>query len=270
MKSTERIWAIATVRDEADIIGYAIRHLASQEIDGVLIADNNSRDATRDVIRDVAAAIGINDMSVVVVADPEVGFHQSRGMTRLANTAHTLYGARWIVPFDADEMWFSRGATLGAALRAIPKSVHAVATRRWNHWTTADDPAEANPFVRMAHRERVPMKSKKVAFRFDPGYVVRNGQHSVKLRGQTVPAIINHSIRMRHFPYRSLEHFIRKSVNGLEAVRVANVPRGMAGQWRKYGELFEAGGEPAMREAFHAMRPADLVKDPAPYCQVPQ
>lgn len=259
----ERVWAIAMVRDEADIIEYAVRHLASQDIDGILIADNNSRDDTKEII--VETKVGCR---VVVVDDDEVGFHQSRAMTSLARRAAAEHKANWIIPFDADELWHASGKTVGSSLRALSSATTVVHSHRWNHMCSAEDIYDANPFVRMIHRSVMPMKRGKVAFRYDPSFVLKNGQHSIRARGVGVRAKNVGGFKIRHFPYRSLEHFILKSKNGLESLRVANSPAGLAGQWRRYGELYEAGGVDAMRIAFDEINRIDTVVDPAPYCGV--
>lgn len=112
------IWAVSVVRDERDVVGAVLDHLLHQGIDHLLIADNGSRDGTRELL----AARAQHDHRIHVVTDRHRAHHQSEKMTYLAHLAWR-HGADWIVPFDADEFHFARGARLADYLHETEADV---------------------------------------------------------------------------------------------------------------------------------------------------
>jgi glycosyltransferase involved in cell wall biosynthesis len=100
--------AIAMVRDEADIVGSTVAHMLTQ-VDHVIVADNGSVDGTRDILA---------SLDVELVDDPERGYYQSRKMTALAAQARAA-GHDWVVPFDADEVWYSPFGRIADVLDGI-------------------------------------------------------------------------------------------------------------------------------------------------------
>jgi len=102
---------ISIVRNEEDLVETAIRHHLGQGFGRLLIADNDSTDATPRVLERMARL----DRRIRWSRTGNVGFHQSEAATELARSAAKC-GASWILPFDADEFWCAPGG-LAAALR---------------------------------------------------------------------------------------------------------------------------------------------------------
>lgn len=253
-------FGIAMVRDEADCIGGTLRHMAD-EVDHLIVADNQSTDGTRDILSDL---VGI--LPLTVLDDTEPAYFQSRKMSHLAEQAAAV-GATWIVPFDADELWIARGGRLREVLPALPPANVALA-QLTNHFSTAIDPPEADPFRRLVWRKVDPAPLAKVAFRWESGAVIHQGNHGVSLpRG----AEELWALEVRHFPYRSAEQFVRKARNGAAAYKATNLPPSEGAHWRAYGEILERHGEEALadvyRRHFWYLSPpdSDLIRDPAPY-----
>src|SRR5690242_17110689 len=92
-------YAITMVKDEADIVATTVGVMLEQ-CDGVIVADNNSTDGTRDLLADLAR----QHKTLTVLDDPEVASYQAKKMTNLAHFARER-GATWAIPFDADEYW---------------------------------------------------------------------------------------------------------------------------------------------------------------------
>lgn len=108
------VWGIAMVKDEIDILPSVIDHMFQQGVHRLLIADNLSHDGTREYIRERST----HDSRIIYAEDNYIPYVQSEKMTWLAHLAWR-YGARWVIPFDADEFWFApRGQTLAEFLRA--------------------------------------------------------------------------------------------------------------------------------------------------------
>lgn len=247
------------VRDEADVIEGTLRHMAG-EVDWLLVADNGSTDGTRDLLDKLA-----DELPLTVIDDPEPAYYQSQKMSALAEQA-AASGATWIVPFDADELWLAEDR-LRNVLRQCP--YQAATAQLFNHFATAIDPEGDDPFRTIVWRQRDAAPLPKVAFRWEPGAVIRQGNHSVDLpsSASTVAGLI----QIRHFPYRSADQFIRKARNGADAYRATDLPVTEGAHWRAYGDLLDRYGEDTLgdvyREHFWFLSPtdSDLVLDPAPY-----
>lgn len=243
---TAAVWGITMVRDEADIVAFTIQHMARQNLDGILVADNMSKDSTPEILGSLRDKI---PCELVVIEDPEVGYFQSKKMSRLAHHVGEAYDADWVVPFDADEQWVAAEGTVGSTLRGLPDAITYAPATLHNYVPTAqDDEHEPNPFRRIKWRIRERSPLPKVACRFIPGMVIEQGNHGVKYPpGDRARAQAN-LLRVKHFPWRSFEQYARKCKNGREAYRATDLPDAMGLHWRGDGALLEKHGEDALRE----------------------
>lgn len=234
------IVGIAMIRDEADIIEHTVTKMLAQ-VDEVIVADNLSSDGTRDIL---------DSLPIIVVDDKESGYHQSRKMTRLAHLAADK-GATWVVPFDADEVWYApfheRVADL---LEGLAPQWFTAETKSYDHVATAVDSSEPNPLLRLGWRRREPLPMGKVACRVKPDLVIEQGNHSASYTGGAT-RFTDHLV-IRHYPYRSVEQFIRKARNGAEAYRATDLPENLGAHWRQWGDLLDANGEEALGDVFRA------------------
>lgn len=253
------VFGVSMIKDEADVVAGTLRHMAD-EVDHLLIADNGSTDGTREILAELE-----DTLPLTVVDDPEPAYYQSKKMTLLAGQAADQ-GATWIVPFDADEIWFSSvGRVREVVLESSVTLVWALLT---NHFSTAIDPDEVDPFLRLTWREGAPTQLRKVAFRWEPGAVIHQGNHGVSLPSGHSQA---QSLEIRHFPYRSAEQFVSKARNGAAAYRATDLPESEGAHWRSYGDILDRFGEEGLadvyRQHFWFLSPTDsgLVHDPAPY-----
>lgn len=233
--------AVAMVRDEADVIERSVRHLAEQGIPHIVVVDNGSKDATPDILRRLAEEIP----GLVVGADREPAYVQSAKMTRLADLASAA-GATWVVPFDADELWFGAEGTLAEALVAADAPVLRAVMH--NAFPAADG---SGPLLDTTAHFNV-----KVAFRPRSGAVVEMGNHEV-LR----PGVRAEGLRILHLPWRSFEQFARKSRTGAQAIALADTPEDKAYHWRRLGAL----DDEALRAAWEALLAGQPLTDAAWY-----
>jgi glycosyltransferase involved in cell wall biosynthesis len=248
------------VKDEADVIGGTLAHLAD-EVDFLLVADNASTDGTREILAELE-----DQLPLTVIDDPDPAYYQSRKMSDLAERAAGA-GADWIVPFDADELWFTHTKPIAKVLDGIRAPL--VRANLFDHRPSAIDVDDTDPFRSIVWREPKPAGLPKVAFRWEPGAVIHQGNHGVTLPSRS--SLGPYLIEIRHFPYRSAEQFVRKARNGAAAYRATDLPVTEGAHWRQYGDLLDRFGEPALEEVFRtwfwnlAPVEAGLINDPAPY-----
>lgn len=258
---------VAMVRDEVDVIAGTVTHMAG-EVDALIVADNRSIDGTRSVLAKLAADLPV---PLEVVDDLDPAYYQAVKMTALANRVAAAYdGDLWIVPFDADELWYSRHGRIRDVLASLP--VNIAEAGLYNHFRTAIDVDDTDPFLSMVWRTADPAALGKVAFRWRPGARIQQGNHDVDLPNDLLHGVRSTGLlELRHFPYRSAGQFISKARNGAEAYALTDLPADVGAHWRAYGEMLARYGEDYVRgvyeEHFYYRSPPDsgLVRDPAPY-----
>jgi hypothetical protein len=257
------------MKDEEDVAFEVVMHLASEGVDGIIVANNMSTDNTASRLQ---LASELAPCPVIVTDDNEPGYWQSQKMTHLAQFA-AIEGAEWVIACDADELWACDAGPVAAALRDLPSSVDCIYSRIVNHYVTGlDDASVTNPFQRLEWHDPTPLPLGKVAFRWRSDAVIAQGNHGVRYGDCGIPgdALTSRNFEIRHFPYRSKEHFVRKAVNGAAAYAATSLDPSAGSHWRAYGQVIDEGGTEAgeswFNNAFYYEHPEmQLVHDPAPY-----
>lgn len=245
------------VRDEADIIGPVIGHMLGQ-VDEILALDNGSVDGSGGIMR---------DLGIEVIVDDEAAYYQSRKMSWLAKEA-ARRGTEWVVPFDADECWYSPHGRIGDVLASLTDCSVVVAPI-YNHRPTGIDPDTPNPLTRMGWRGRSPLPLHKVACKPSLPVTIATGNHTADYEARRVAT--DDLLVVRHYPYRSAEQFVSKARNGAQALAATTLPEDAGKHWRDYGSLLDAHGPEALhsvfREHFWTADPTtdpSLIYDPCP------
>jgi glycosyltransferase involved in cell wall biosynthesis len=240
--------AITRVRDEADVIGWTIAHLLAEGVDHIVAMDNASEDDTRSILE------GFD--RVTVLDDPVHEHAQGQRTSELAQLAWGM-GAEWVLPFDADELFYARSGTLAEWFAACDLDV--VGAQVFDHIVTDDDdPTEPNPYLRVRHRRQYPQRMAKVAFRSSPHAVVAEGNHDVAGVGEARGT----GLFARHVQYRSFEQMARKVRNGAEAMDAAGMHPLHGTHWRDAARLDDDG---LFREWRRLCEEPGLIEDPAPW-----
>lgn len=275
------------VKDEADIVEYAVGYLLTQ-VDHVIVYDNGSTDGTREKLLGFSDAVLTNVSSgggytstppargLWVRDDPSVAYYQAEKMTALAALALAL-GHQWFVPVDADEFWYATdGRTVREFLGGLAPDVAYVEAPLFNHLPTSLDPpaicescenvgwyvvadergdpeqvqcpvGEPDPFRRIGWRQRDHGALPKVAARLRPGLEIRQGNHSAYAPGSGVTA---GGLVVRHFSWRTAAQYERKIANGYRAYEATNLPDGVGTHWRMFGDPDEPTFSDRVREHF--------------------
>lgn len=242
-----RTVAVSMVRDEADIVGSTVAHMLGQ-VDAVLVADNRSADRTREILGDL---VDSTRTELVVIDDLDPAYRQSEKMTALALRARLELGADWIVPFDADEWWYSPFGRIADVLAEVAPQWLIVPAPLFDHVATAEDSeTELDPVRRIGWRRISPNPLPKVACRWRSDLVIEQGNHGAIYNGRGTR--FDELLTVRHFPYRSIGQLIRKIRNGAEAYRAAgdSIPATFGAHWRQWGDLLEQRGEQAIADLY--------------------
>lgn len=210
---TGGVWAVGMVRNEADVIATTVRHLLDQEVSRILVVDNGSTDDTLQVLK------SITDPRLLVGHDREPGYYQAAKMTELSRWAGRR-GARWVVPFDADELWSAPGTTLGRHLASCPASI---ARADIHNAFPSEDPE-------VWRVERLPDPMRKVAFRPHPLAILDTGNHWVSRPGEVCTGIA-----LVHVPWRSREQLAGKLHQGAAAIAAVEGSVDWGGHWQLHG-----------------------------------
>lgn len=243
------IAAVSMVKDEVDIVEPILRHLVAEGVDELIVADNLSTDGTSDLLYALA-----DELPLTVLEDPEVAYYQGRKMTALATIADEM-GADWIIPFDADELFYSGAGRLGDVLPGATHDVYWVEAR--HHIPHTDDPKTGNPVERMQHRRSDEfLPTAKVVFRSHRDARLHMGNHDVDRSGPRCHGLIE----LREFQYRSFEHFCRKVRNGKRAYDATDLPADCGIHWRRNGGL----DDEQLWAEWEIYLALPTVRDPAP------
>jgi len=230
------VWAVTVVKDEADIVGHAIRHLLGQGVDRVIAIDNGSTDGTIELLDQIAG----EDVRVHVGTDRQAAFMQGRKVSYLAHLAWRA-GADWVIPFDADEFWFAPGMPVTDFLRGT--SAHIVSCAMHDVTPTAESEELVFGDGRPVHVDATPRRLHKVAFRTSHWQWIADGNHALIGRQPD-----GSGLRLLHYNYRSLSQIYRKTHNGADAVKLAaDLSDDTATHWKALARLSLAETEEAWR-----------------------
>lgn len=243
--------ALMMAKDEADIIEASVTNLLNQ-VDVVVVYDNGSTDGTKDILWNMDVA---DDQALLCLyEDDEVGYYQSDKMTKWAHHAAARYGFDddvWIVPVDADEIWYSPFGTLKERLESVAPQYLTVPAYLYDHVASSeDDLSELDPTKRIGWRRKDHGALPKVACRWREDLVIQAGNHMASYNGGATVAPME-KFAVRHFPYRSPEQFVKKAKNGAAAYAATDLPPHTGQHWRDYGRFIADGGDEAGYEIFH-------------------
>ena len=221
-------------------------HALATQVDFIYVSDNRSVDGTTDILENLRDEIAI-PMSIQY--DDEVGYEQSKKMTALANWAHAETGCDWVIPFDADEVWYAPNGSISRFLDQ-KHNTHIVPANLYDHVATdLDNHDETNPIARLLWRRSYPAPLPKVAVRFHESLKIGMGNHDATFR--FTPRHTADRLAIRHFPYRSADQIVRKIRNGAEAYAATDLPAHYGAHWRSWGAILDRDGEDAIIELFH-------------------
>lgn len=240
-----RLFGVAMVRNEADVIEAFVRHNLSV-LDGLAIVDHGSLDGTSEILGKLQA----EHLPLCVERDERPGYFQSARMTALARQTLVREQADFVFALDADEfLKCASRQTLERALADVPSGTHAVA-----HWQTyVPESFDAAVFGQSHLRRRVRAERRTLykavvgrGFVDRPADVLVMGNHLVSDPALAEPP--RHArlradvVAVAHCPVRSRGQLESKIVIGyLAHLAAAPTRRDLAFHWRRLYEELSAG-----------------------------
>ena len=211
-----RLAAVTMVRSECDIIESFVRHNAAF-FDRLYILDHRSIDTTPDILRKLAE----EGLPLVLSREDYGIFYQAPNMTHLIKRAFDDYRWDFIVPLDSDEFLRVRDrAAFEAVLAGLDGNSIGQSDIINYVPTEIDDFSEIDVLRRIVHRAKtIPDVSCKIgkviipaAVIQQPGFSLNEGHHGVCIDGKQVPERRLEGLSLAHFPVRSINQFILRTI----------------------------------------------------------
>ena len=235
-------------QDEERRISTPVRHLVEQGVDIVVVINHRSTDHTLEVLAELA-----RELPAIAVENNAEGFYQGSSVSRMARAA-SARNASWILPVDADELWYGVGASISSVLRGSRAMI--MKAPLWDHLPIDNGLDSLSPYKDFTKRTVTP-GTKDVAFRAHPLASVHEGNHWVNRPGEAM----QNGLEVRHFAYLGFPHFVEKMRRGAKTIGATNLSASIALEWRAWGtaptskDLWQRGTRLLERAS---------VEDPAP------
>lgn len=232
------IVGISMIKNEEDVIEQFIRHNLNY-LDLLVILENGSADNTRKILE----LIRKEGSPVVIIDDPDPTYSQSEKMTRLMqNVAVTLF-PDFIIPIDADEFIKcpSKKDFLNE-LDIIPSPGKGfIGFHTYIVPDALPDPNPPNPLEYMTRRRKLEKaETRKVVIRLDGelpvNIFIKMGNHDAAGLKESVEL---DKISYAHFPVRSKNQLIEKTITGWMAYLLKNPSAKYSREGHHWYELFQ-------------------------------
>jgi hypothetical protein len=200
------------VRDEVDIVEAQIAYHLNAGVDFVIATDHESCDGTTEILEAYARQ---GHLRRIAVSGP---VREDVWRTRMARLAATEHGADWVINTDADQFYWPRRGTLKEIFSAVPDRFGVIGCMN-RHFVPV--PHDGSPFFeRMTLRVSPPVAlndptspwrpGATVAHRAEPRVRVFHAGYAVAGE-ELFPVPGWYPIDILHFPYRSVEQWLRKT-----------------------------------------------------------
>lgn len=219
IKPSRKIVATILAKNEEDIIASNIEHHINQGVTHFIVTNNNSIDKTKNIVEKYPEVVEIID-------EPGEDHDQSAWVTRMARLACKI-NPEWIIHLDADEFWCNISELRFIEEKYISNSKCYIHPPR-----NCDFNFKKLRYYLKFNDHQLHAES-KVAHKPDPDIVISHGNHGFENRKIT---LWPHNIWRHHYPVRSYKQFVRKCVDGHNALQ----RRGsVCDRWKNWKELYD-------------------------------
>ena len=272
-KPLENAAYITMVKDEEDIILYNLIWHYELGFRKFFLIDNLSKDRTAQQIKLFEQCF--NDTQVFLLHDPVVGYYQGQKMTGACRFVMSLWTEiEWLVLIDADE-FLCPNQPLHQILSRIPSKIEAIIVPKSVYCLMEGDSTEDTDtfFRRIKYRKPLSHISNKVIMRANLQFDISQGNHRIfSGEGQEIKNYwCDEYLAYREFPVRSHTQYLRKMVNGGQAIMAAKQQgfnRVGGVHWEAIYNLYLKQGEVGVRQKLQAIiaknSQGDRLLDPFP------
>lgn len=205
MLNGKRMVSFSMVKNEEDIIEQFVRH-NSKHIDVMYIADNMSTDGTRDILN----ALREEGLPIVIWDDNDPRHIQSEKTTAAYHKISSVESFHYFIAIDADEF-----IQLSVGCHIPEGKGNAFHLKRYCH--VIDSTASTHDLYTMRQRLRK-QQTPKILIVHDPKhfseYTIADGNHFVEKAGRRVEHNELSKALIAHYPYRTIDQYVRKVVMG--------------------------------------------------------
>jgi glycosyltransferase involved in cell wall biosynthesis len=239
-----KLLLVMVVKNHVDIITANLLWHLNHGVDFAIVTDNGSTDGTLEALEDLH-----KQGRIFLRRDPSL-LMEGQMHTTMARLARDEYGADWIMPVDADEIWVPRSGTLKEELGRGQTNLFYVRTVNFVP-TAQDDARDPNPVSRMRYKverppaiPRIPYLFKriqrKIVCRASDLQEIHDGGHEADVGGRRSEVSTN--ITIFHYPLRTREQFFSKVIMGGELIeRNAALAKDYGYHWRRWYEQYKRG-----------------------------
>jgi hypothetical protein len=244
-----KIAGITMVRNEIDVIEFCIEHHLAQGLDYIFICDNGSTDGTLEYLKNKSSSD-----SRVILYEEAGNFHQEKIINKLSALAYEN-NCQWVVPFDADELWFSEDtlkinlsniteASVKIKLQDFIQSSDIISPRTNTYlpikWRLEENLQQLNlEDVVKGNRSMIENPSfYKYIVRTSEKLNISPGAHS--FGGQEQTFYEGNEFKAYHIPIRSYQALINKAEQGQRLID-AGYPEGHGWHVQRYAKIYQSG-----------------------------
>ena len=229
------------VRDEEDIIEDNLKFHHAMGVDGFIVTDNGSKDATLEILRKYEQLGWIKE----IVVNSSKEHPQDLCVDKMIRLAKNKYHADWIINADADEFWWSSLGNLKTVLSKYIKYNIVLVNlinvlpeegknrKEWSKMIFA--PIKNGEKKGLSKYSLYAPNIPKVIHRTKFYRKISRGNHQVQMLFEK--KCIAPNIVIYHYPVRSYSHFERKVIRG--GIAYMNNPNKNLGvHWRYWYNLY--------------------------------
>lgn len=234
----KKVYSVAMMKNEADIIESYVRYHLNI-VDGMVLLDNGSTDRSLEIINQLQS----EGLPIYVKQDNTLAYDQGKKTTGLINYTFDQFGPDIIFPLDVDEFLISphySGNPREIVNKLLTGKVYYL-ERDYTYFPIHLNENEL--FIPKRITYASPIKDywpkvvvlKKIWETYSPS--ISGGNHDLLFNKRNIKVEISQDLKLRHFPYRSLEHLKSKiTVDWINTLASYTYNKGHNYHWH---ELFE-------------------------------
>lgn len=239
--SSPRLIMTLLVKNEELMLEKNLQFHKAMGVDGFIITDNNSTDATPTIIEKYRQLGWVKE----VINETATNYEQKQWVDRMIWLAKTKLKADWIINADADEFWYAPSGSLKTEMKTTAanvlncemRSVYPEDDRPFWQWDRTVRYVEDYERYGLSLYSLFERQNKKVMHRADGYLQISMGNHKVTMFPKRPAAS---AVRIYHYNIRGRKQFLEKMINGGKQLEQHKGRHG-GRHWRYFYRLYKEG-----------------------------